>query len=315
MDNNFFAKHVKTLSVYGAGLSGGTKFESDVAGTYIAVSDTGLGSRSQPNIAMFVEGLNIGYYSRTDNTFNYFGREQVRAIYPEAELDTILKTILHVYLTSEKDNLDPYRELTAQMRSKDFRNETPMILNTLIQTGFLEQSVLRKRPWYFDLFKVEYDDMDKTLFVTNEHNGSQVLLVKIDLENKDDPLSFEIFDSSLSQEIACGIFCRLYECYGEYLTAGQLVTTEPELWNWIDGLDGVRRLNALWIAWALFGVYENNEKLAGASGRSVFNRATASIARDAAVDINVAPASYNVRVINPNYLTFQVVETKSVVVF
>lgn len=313
MDNNFFDKRIKRLRLYGVEFNKGQILESGTEGTFIQVNPNHNGPLTCANMAMFVEGLNIGYYSGTDKTFNYLGREQLRAVYPEHELDEILKTITIKYLNSDKEVLQPiYSTLCHEMYSREFHNDIPQLVYTLIMTGFLDNL---KRTWKFDGFAVVVSKEFDSITVRNDILNEDMFKAHIDLTKPvDDAVIWSIFHTSMSPELMRGIFIRLTRQYVDFLTTSGLIASEPMQWDWVDMLNGVRQLNRTWLAWRLFQNPEKNLHLTQ-SGMTVANTTYREIAGQIAEETSLPVANCRVQILDTFRLKFQVFEIKEVVVF
>jgi hypothetical protein len=313
LDINFFHKRVNILRLYGVKFTKGQILESGTEGTFIQVNPNDSGAPFSPNMAMVVEGLNIGYYPGTDDTFNYLGREQIRAIYPEHELDEILKTITTNYLNSDKEVLgEHYAELTHEMRSREFHNDIPQLVYTLIMTGFLDNL---KRTWKFDGFTVAVSKEFDSIIVHNTSLNEDVFKVHIDLTKPvNDVVTWSIFHTSMSPELMRGIFIRLTRQYVDFLITSGLITSEPMQWDWVDMLNGTRQLNRTWLAWRLFHNNDKNLHLTQ-SGMTVANTTYREIAGQIAAESSLPVANCRVQILDTFRLKFQIFETKEVVVF
>lgn len=312
-DVNFFEKRVARMRNYGMEFEPGKKYDALLEHTYIQVSDTEFGSRTQPNIALYMEGLNIGYYSGTEHTFNYFGREQVRAIYPEKEIDHHLKDILKRYLCDDKEVLDyPYTRFTKKTRNRDLLNDAPTLFNTLIQTGFFNHL---KRTWKFDVFTVTLGGGDRP-HIDVHNTVLEKIVFSVEIESTtdlNDNLVWNIHHDSMSPDIIRGVMRRLTQQYTEFLETSGLVAKEPQQWDWEPGLEGIRKLNQTWLAWYLFGPESGNHPRH--NGQTAADKAFCDIGRQVATDSNLLSGVYKVRILDYLALTFQLIEIKEVVVF
>jgi len=313
MDNNFFAKQVSKMRTYGAEFDPGSKFDSGQEGTYIQVSPDSFGSRTQPNIGLFVENLNIGYYSGLDHSFNYFGREEIKAVYPIKELDGILRAICVRYINSDKEELQEiYSPITTKMVGKDFTNRVPEVLSTLLQTGFLTHL---KRTWRFDVFEVSLKDGDGVaISVVNTSLAKEVIQVTLNSERPEDIFDFRMLDASLTPAVVLGIFVRLTKHYRDFLLTSGLIAKEPQQWEWVTDFTGVRAINSLWLAWQIFGGDPSHIE-AHWSGTTAFKKAAVTIAGNLAEESNLPSNIYRVRFLDMYALSFQIIEIKETVVY